>query len=373
MSEPLLKALMQLFALIIDINEDKLVSESEKTIVKSFLSRQLNSEMAEKYMTIFTDYLEVYHKDKIQRDSIEDKKRTTLTSIRILGICETINKELEQKQKVYVIIQLIEFIFYSEWITDKELQFLETVASAFNIPDAEYQNIKSFITDPVDDIPEKAKILVLDGNETCSYKDVEHILLNNLTGELLFLNIGNINSYIVQYHGNDDLYLNGQHMMPGLIYTFDHGSSIRNATIDTVYYSDVAGKFSAAEFELGISIRAENVVYRFRNSRNGIQEFNFQEDSGNLVGIIGGSGVGKSTLLNVLNGTLRPQQGKILINGYDVYNEEDKSALNGVLGFVPQDDLLIEELTVYQNLYYNAREPVPGSAWMIFPMTKRKR
>ena len=142
MSEPLLKALMQLFALIIDINEDKLVSESEKTIVKSFLSRQLNSEMAEKYMTIFTDYLEVYHKDKIQRDSIEDKKRTTLTSIRILGICETINKELEQKQKVYVIIQLIEFIFYSEWITDKELQFLETVASAFNIPDAEYQNIK---------------------------------------------------------------------------------------------------------------------------------------------------------------------------------------------------------------------------------------
>ena len=355
MSEPLLKALMQLFALIIDINEDKFISESEKSIVKSFLSRQLNSELAEKYMQIFTDYLEVYHRDKIQRDSIEDKKRTTLTSMRILGICEAINEELEQKQKIYVIIQLIEFIAYSEWITEKELQFLETVASAFNIPDTEYQNIRNFIINPIQDIPEKTKILLLDGKETCKDADVKHTYLNNLTGEFLFLNIESINSYILQYKGHDDLYLNGQNILPGLIYTFDHGSSIRNSAIKTVYYSDVAGRFSEAELESGISITAENVIFRFRNSNNGIQDFSFQEESGNLVGIIGGSGVGKSTLLNILNGKLKPQQGRILINGYDIFNNHEKSALEGAVGFVPQDDLLIEELTVYQNLYYTAR------------------
>jgi ABC-type multidrug transport system ATPase subunit len=355
MSETLLKALMQLFALIIDINEDKFISEGEKTIVKSFLSRQLNNELAEKYMKTFNHYLQVYHRDKIRRDSIQDKKRTTLTSMRILGICEAINKELEQKQKVYLIIQLIEFISYSEWITEKELQFLETVASAFNIPDHDYQNIINFIIHAVHDIPEKSRILHIDGRETSSYEDVKHIYVSHLSGEFLFLNIDSINSYILQYKGTDDLYLNGQLLMPGLIYTFDPGSSIRNPAINTVYYSDVAGKFAAAEFESGITLRAENVVYRFRNSRNGIQEFNFHEESGNLVGIIGGSGVGKSTLLNVLNGTLKPQQGKILINGYDIYKEEDKRALKGVMGFVPQDDLLIEELTVFQNLYCNAR------------------
>ena len=32
-----------------------------------------------------------------------------------------------------------------------------------------------------------------------------------------------------------------------------------------------------------------------------------------------------------------------------------KMHLKGVIGFVPQDDLLIEELTVYQNLYYSAK------------------
>jgi ABC-type multidrug transport system ATPase subunit len=65
--------------------------------------------------------------------------------------------------------------------------------------------------------------------------------------------------------------------------------------------------------------------------------------------------VGKSTLLNVLNGNLNPQQGEILINGYNLYDEKERMELKGVIGFIPQDDLLLEELTVRQNLYYNAK------------------
>ena len=68
-----------------------------------------------------------------------------LTAVRILGICEKINEELEQKQKIYVIIQLIEYIAYGIEIREKELDFLQTVASAFNIPEDEYQNILNFV------------------------------------------------------------------------------------------------------------------------------------------------------------------------------------------------------------------------------------
>ena len=65
--------------------------------------------------------------------------------------------------------------------------------------------------------------------------------------------------------------------------------------------------------------------------------------------------MGKSTTLSILNGTLQPQNGEVRINGYDLYDTKDKEKLKGVIGFVPQDDLLIEELTVYQNIYFNAK------------------
>jgi ABC transport system ATP-binding/permease protein len=355
MSESILKALMRLFALVIDIDQDREITDNERGIVRSFLSRQLNSDMTEKYMDIFNDYLDLYHKDEIQKGSRKDRKRTSLTSVKILGICEQINKELEQKQKVYVIIQLIEFLSFDKKVTEKENDFLESVASAFNIPSPEFLNIRDFITQPVKDIHDKSKILVINNKETISYKDIKHTCNKNLSGEILFLNIPDTNTYILRYMGEDDLYLNSQNILPNVTYTFDRGSSIRSSNIDTVYYSDIAGKFSKAGPGSKISIRANNVVFRFKNSDNGIQDFNFYEEFGQLVGIMGGSGVGKSTLLNVLNGNLKPMMGEVLINGYNLYDEDDKKELKGVIGYVPQDDLLIEELTVYQNLYYNAR------------------
>jgi ABC-type multidrug transport system ATPase subunit len=69
------------------------------------------------------------------------------------------------------------------------------------------------------------------------------------------------------------------------------------------------------------------------------------------VGILGSSGTGKTTLLNVLSGVEKPSSGGVRLNGYDISSEE----IQGSIGYIPQDDLLIEELTVYENLYFNAR------------------
>ena len=83
------------------------------------------------------------------------------------------------------------------------------------------------------------------------------------------------------------------------------------------------------------------------------RKMNFRVESGNLVGIMGGSGVGKTTLINLLHGKINPTTGNLYINGFDI--NSDSEELKGLIGYVPQDDMLIEELTVYENLYYNAR------------------
>jgi ABC transport system ATP-binding/permease protein len=355
MSEPILKALIQLFALISDVHIDTGISVRGKDIVRLFLTHHLNNELVIKYMEMFDEYVTLYHSDNIARGSLKDRKRTSLTAVRILAICETINEELQQKQKLYVIIQLLDFILFSAEITENELDFMETVSSAFNIPIEEYQNIKSFILKSISDTPGRNNVMIIDSMDKCDLEGVKHISKENLKGRIAFLHIHSTNSYILRYSGNEDLFLNGQNIFSGQTYIFDLGSTIRNPVLGTIYYNDINSVFTEEAFKIKISIDASDVSLKFKNSDNGIHNIHFHEESGTLVGILGGSGVGKTTLLNVLSGMSRPDTGDILINGFNLYSEKDRANLRGVIGFVPQDDLLIEELTVFQNLYYSAR------------------
>jgi ABC-type multidrug transport system ATPase subunit len=138
------------------------------------------------------------------------------------------------------------------------------------------------------------------------------------------------------------------------VYTFETGSSLRGATINTLYYTDIVRVFMNLPEETRTSLVARNVEFRFRKSENGVRVNNLEIDSGQLVGVMGASGAGKSTLLNILNGNIKPQKGKVYINGQDLYDENNNEK-SSVIGYVPQDDILFEELTVYQNLYLNTR------------------
>lgn len=354
MSESILNALVRLFALIGDIHDDSLVTGREKEVVRSFLSRILNNELVTRYMKMFEEYLAVYNTKTIIKDSVEDRKRTTLNSVRVLAICEEINQELRQEQKVYVIVQLIEYIALGQEISANELEFLRTVSSAFYIEQKDYKNIENFIMKGISDIPEKKRVLVID-NKIQSVQEIKHRYCEFIKGDLSFLHIQSTDTFIFKYSGDQDIYLNGLNITSGQIYIFDRGSSLRGPGIRTIYYTEVAGIITGTQNDLGIKIKAIDVTFRFSNSDNGIQGLSFVEESGSLVGIMGGSGVGKSTTLSVLSGTLKPHRGKVTINGYDLYNGDENSALKGVIGFVPQDDLLIEDLTVYQNLFYSAK------------------
>jgi ABC-type multidrug transport system ATPase subunit len=355
MSEQILKALIQLFALISDIHEDTVITSKGKDIVRLFLNRHLNKEQVALYMKMFDEYLAQYSSERITKGSIKDRKRTSLNAMRILAICEKINEELQQKNKVFLLAKLIDYISFGEEITENELDFLRTVADAFYITGSEYQDISGFIMGTEADIPGKKNLLVINNDKGSEYPGVNHVIDLRIKGTISFLHVTSTNTYLMRYSGNDDLYLNGQTITPSVTYTFDHGSSVRGSGINPVYYSEVVSIISGTSFSARVFLDANDVSYRFRKSDNGIRNLNFHEESGRFVGIMGGSGAGKSTAMSILNGTLKPQKGEVLINGYSIYDENEREHLKGIAGYVPQDDLLIEELTVFQNLWYNAK------------------
>ncbi len=350
MNESILKALMRLFAIIANADLSE-VSERERKVVRTYLSVMLNKKHVEIYLKNFDDYVKIYHHVK-KNDSRKFKKQTSLNSVKVLKICSEINEQLHQKEKIVVLIRLLEFINENEIITEKEIDFVKTVSDIFNIPENEFDSLFNLTINKTEKIDSATTGILTINNEKHDKKH-KHIFSENILGTIFILHIETTNTFVLKYVGNDSLFLNSQNITPYRFYIFDHGSVIKNPKIKPLYYSDISGKFIHSSDSAKVILKAQDIEFYYKNSKNGIQKFSFEEQSGRMIGIMGGSGVGKSTLLNVFNGNFPLHGGKITINGYDLHKEKDK--LTGVIGFVPQDNLLIEELTVYQNLYYNAK------------------
>ncbi len=346
MSEGILKALMQLFALVAAPWED---AGSRRNVVRNYLSQHLNSQSIEEYLTLY-DQHQSTHREKMQEKN-RAPKRYAASSVKVLRIATAINEELTHYQKLVVIIQLLEFLNSgNQRITSIELEFVSTVAETFNIHRDEYGHIRDFILYPITKVHDN--LLVIGGDKR-QRENERYLLREFLKSEIYVLNIKSANLFLLKPTEVNDLSINGQMLLPGRIRFLRPGSSIRHKRNNPVTYSDIALHFNQQANESPIVYDVTNVSFSYRKNNIGLQPLNFTSYSGQMVGIMGDSGAGKSTLLNILTGAFRPSSGEVKVNGIDIHRFPAR--VKGLIGYVAQDDLLIEDLSVYRNLYYNAR------------------
>lgn len=348
MSEEILKALTQLFAII--TKQDGGVTENERQFVINFFQQELDQDTVKEYLKLYDDF-SGYSK---QGTGEEEKNKLTSVkdSVKTLGICKKINKTLTQKQKVVVLTKLLELIGSDKNFTPQRIEIINTVSTVFNIGQEEYKLVETFIiAQEVEGLNFK-DILLVNSAEAKSAEDQKHAHAH-IEGQLIFMRVKSVDMYFTKYLGEQSNVLNGFIMQPNKVYLFSHGSTIKTQAGDALYYSDLVAHFNEEIKTTKLSFNANIEEFKFPNGAIGLRDVMISEGPGKLIGIMGASGAGKTTLLLTLAGLEQPSKGDIKINGFNINTEKDK--IEGVIGFVSQDDLLIEELTVYQNLYYNAK------------------
>ena len=367
--------------------QDGGIEDKELQYVESFLIQQLGVEAAQDWLLDFKKQVGLILDEKALRKQARERQKQLelekelannpearaklekdkeLTSVResvkILGICKKINKSINQQQKIVVYVRLFELVNTSKKFTEQRMAIINTVGEVFNI-NPEKSAIQEGAQDVLKDSEnfvvnndstkfDSPNILVISDNEY-SFVNTKTIRCEGLDSDIFIMRVTTQELYFMRYTGSHDVFLNGQAIFADRIYSFAPGATLKLSKGKPVYYSDVVATFQADRTFTNLSFNCNNLEFKFPNGAIGLRNINFSECQGRLVGIMGASGAGKTTLLNVLSGITTPSQGEVLINGINLHTQKER--LEGVIGLIPQDDLLIEELTVFENLYFSAK------------------
>ncbi len=317
MTDIILSSFISLFALFGKV--EQVDEERAKKMLANYLRRHFGIRNTDLYLDLYSDMRLAYE----MTDNLDSEKTVGL-------ICSSLHGKIQAREEALLLLRVMEFCECNE-STDNTM-FL-SMASLFHIPKEQYQDFADFVAN------RETERVVLHHIE--GFEGTIKTLLDRETGLLIFT-----------YNGSDTVTLNDVPVLAGVYQVWQQSSVLKNVYGQPVYYSSIIEAYDKEVHETAkVEFCGRDINFRFPNSDNGMHNLSFTLNNGEMLAIMGGSGTGKTTLLSLLNGTLKPQEGSITINGHDISEPEAKN----LIGYVPQDDLLIEELTVYQNLWFTAR------------------
>ena len=323
MTDILLSSFLSLFALF---GKKEQVDEAwAETMLVNFLRHQFGIRNIDTYLGFYGDLRSTY-------DLMDDEDLDTQGSVR--SICSALHGKIKTREKSLLLLRLMEFCGYKEGHGD---DLFKAMVETLEIPEEQFKMFADFVAN----------------------RETEQVMLHQLEdtdGQLKTLLDPHSGMLLFTYTGSDTVMLNDVPVLSGAYQVWLQSSVLKGKNRKPVYYSTILRAYQRAngleeDKNRQVEFCGRDINFRFPNSNNGTHNLSFTLRSGELLAIMGGSGTGKTTLLSLLNGSMRPQEGTITINGHDIAEPEAKN----LIGFVPQDDLLIEELTVYQNLWYTAK------------------
>lgn len=321
MNDLVIAALLNLFALFSSVSHIK--RDKARELVYNYLVCFYGIHNVDEYLSLFDNLCDVY--------SMEDLDTETI----LTTVCSKLQRKIPVQEQALLVLRFMEFSAINPESYKENFKLFEFAAGKLGVSDSMFKDFADYI----DGIP----------GEHVAVADCQGI-----EGSIKILRVSEFNKTLLTYTGPEQLYLSEMPIRSGVYVIWEKNGIIKSHKIAPIYFAFADALLGKVNKDKEVTLCGRNVDYRFSNNpKMGLHNFTFDIHSGELVAVMGGSGVGKSTLLGILNGTQPPASGEILVNGHSLYGEPDK--VKHLIGFVPQDDLLIEELTVRDNLLYTAR------------------
>lgn len=296
-------------------------AETSKALLSTYLKRHFGIRSLDEYLGLYDDLSGLY-----EAEPDLDKE------VIIEGICTKLRGEMPQEEHVLVLLRLMEFCHLESGQHDEDDEIFLHAARHLRVRKQVMSDLHAYVSGEVG----------------------RHVLIQEFPrwrGGIKTLWLEEENLLVFTYLGEDEVLMNDIPVVPGIFQVWQQSGVLKSHHGAPLYFSSVLAPYRQHRNRRVIRFQGRGIEFRYPGSDNGCHNFSFDLESGQLVAIMGGSGSGKTTLVSLLNGNLPLQKGSITIDGHDITEDGARN----LIGNVPQDDLLVEELTVWQNLLYTAR------------------
>lgn len=175
--------------------------------------------------------------------------------------------------------------------------------------------------------------------------DYEDLSISKVHAEISFAPEG----YVIHDRSKTGTYLNGSAFERRVLVVGDRFN------VSDYFFEFTGTTIRRVDQVSGARVEGHSLVLDARNrseTKRILKGIDIEVKSGEFLGVLGGSGHGKSTLMNLLAGLTEPTSGYVLMDGRTA---GDRAATLDPIGFVPQDDIVHHELTVREALTFTAR------------------
>ena len=301
MTDIILSSFISLFALF--GKEEQVDEVPAKKMLSSYLRRHCGIRNIDLYLNLYSDMRMAYE----MTDDLDSEET-------VASICSALHGKIRPSEEALLLLRLMEFC------SDDGLQANDmfcTLARQFHITDEQYNDFTDYVYNRE---TARVKLHHIEG-----FGGTLKTLLERHTGLLIFT-----------YMGSDTVTLHDVPVLAGTYQVWQQSGVLKSAGGKPVYYSSIIGTYENDDAQAQqVEFCGRDINFRFPNSDNGMHNLSFTLRNGEMLAIMGGSGTGKTTLVSLLHGSLKPQEGSITINGHDISEPETKP----FIGYMPQHDL----------------------------------
>jgi len=189
------------------------------------------------------------------------------------------------------------------------------------------------------------------------------ITLPKVSKEIFLLVILIISYFTLNFLNYSDAYIAnyiavfgvvGLRLFPALIFIFSTIGNIKNSQYSMEILNKELNKFyennskKYLEITINEKIEFKNISFNYTDKKEIFKNLNFKLEKGQIIGIRGKNGIGKSTLLKIISGLLKPNNGEIYLDDKKLINLENYN-WNNSISYIEQDGFLFSD-TILHNI-----------------------